>query len=215
MAWDQQSLSTPGRAPDARKDETGRRRTFHVRGPARREPASVQHPDHRCADLHAGNHWVRVERWDVITSNGGPTQTVALLASSSGVNAIPLSSCTDASGNPVTTDQRGVPRPQGNACDIGAFEYFQSSFMLATVQTFDLEAQVQSLPLPKLPQQLLTVPLQATVASLTRGNVNAAVVNLGAFVLLVDLERLSGGLNQAQAAALTASARQIIQSLRS
>jgi len=147
-------------------------------------------------------------------NNGGPTQTVALLATSAAVNAIPLSSCTDVSGNQVTTDQRGVPRPQGSACDIGAFEYFQSSFMLATVQTFDLEAQVRSLPLPKLPQQVLTVPLQATVASLNRGNVNAAVLELGTFIVLVDVERLTGGLGQAQAAALTTSARQIIQSLR-
>jgi hypothetical protein len=63
-----------------------------------------------------------------LKNNGGPTQTVALLATSAAVNAIPLSPtnyCTDASGNPVTTDQRGVPRPQGSGCDIGAFELAQ------------------------------------------------------------------------------------------
>src|SRR5208282_357272 len=60
-----------------------------------------------------------------LKANGGPTQTIALLATSPAVAAIPLSPvnyCTDTNGNPVTSDQRGVTRPQGPACDIGAFE---------------------------------------------------------------------------------------------
>jgi len=59
---------------------------------------------------------------DGLKNNGGPTQTIALLATSPAVDAIPASGCTDVSANPVTTDQRGVARPQGSACDIGAFE---------------------------------------------------------------------------------------------
>ncbi len=51
--------------------------------------------------------------------NGGPTQTHALL---SGSPAVDVGSCTDSNLNPVTADQRGVARPQGAACDIGAFE---------------------------------------------------------------------------------------------
>jgi len=64
-----------------------------------------------------------------LRNNGGPTQTIAPLATSPAVDAIPLSPinfCTDTSGNPVTTDQRGVARPQGAACDIGAFELTQA-----------------------------------------------------------------------------------------
>ncbi len=57
-----------------------------------------------------------------LQSNGGPTQTIELLPASSAVNAIPLSACTDTFGNRVTTDQRGVSRPQGPNCDIGAYE---------------------------------------------------------------------------------------------
>ena len=60
--------------------------------------------------------------------NGGPTETIALLPTSPAVNAIPvtpMNECTDAFGNPVKTDQRGVPRPQGPGCDIGAYELAQ------------------------------------------------------------------------------------------
>jgi len=57
-----------------------------------------------------------------LQNNGGPTQTIALLGTSAAVDAIPVSACTDVGGNPVATDQRGVLRPQGAACDIGAFE---------------------------------------------------------------------------------------------
>jgi len=60
-----------------------------------------------------------------LKSNGGPTQTIALTATSPAVDAIPTSPtnyCTDVNGAPVTTDQRGITRPQGPACDIGAFE---------------------------------------------------------------------------------------------
>ncbi|MBI3210649.1 MAG: hypothetical protein HYZ37_17320 [Candidatus Solibacter usitatus] len=57
-----------------------------------------------------------------LNNNGGPTQTVALLAASAAVDAVPLSNCTDASGTAVSTDQRGVVRPQRTACDIGSFE---------------------------------------------------------------------------------------------
>jgi hypothetical protein len=52
----------------------------------------------------------------------GTTKTIALLSTSLAVNAIPPAACTDVSANPVTTDQRGVSRPQGTNCDIGAYE---------------------------------------------------------------------------------------------
>jgi hypothetical protein len=42
-----------------------------------------------------------------LQDNGGPTWTHALGADSQGINA---GSCTDIAGNPVATDQRGVPR---------------------------------------------------------------------------------------------------------
>jgi hypothetical protein len=57
-----------------------------------------------------------------LQDNGGTTKTVALLLSSPAVNAIPISECTDVDSLAVTTDQRGISRPQGSACDMGAFE---------------------------------------------------------------------------------------------
>ncbi|HET8845159.1 MAG TPA: choice-of-anchor Q domain-containing protein, partial [Ktedonobacteraceae bacterium] len=52
-----------------------------------------------------------------LRANGGPTLTLALQAESPAMNAVPVANCD------VTTDQRGVKRPQHNACDIGAYEY--------------------------------------------------------------------------------------------
>lgn len=57
-----------------------------------------------------------------LQSNGGPTQTMALPLQSPAVDAISSS----ASGCTGSTDQRGVTRPQGTRCDIGAFEVVQS-----------------------------------------------------------------------------------------
>src|SRR5215210_7889567 len=50
-----------------------------------------------------------------LQNNGGPTDTHALLAGSPGIDTGANTGC-------PATDQRGVTRPQGTACDIGAFE---------------------------------------------------------------------------------------------
>jgi CSLREA domain-containing protein len=47
--------------------------------------------------------------------NGGPTRTHALAAGSPAIDAGDSARC-------PSTDQRGVARPQGNSCDIGAYE---------------------------------------------------------------------------------------------
>jgi hypothetical protein len=52
-----------------------------------------------------------------LADNGGPTETMALGPGSPALDAVPS---TGAACPP--TDQRGVARPQGSACDIGAFE---------------------------------------------------------------------------------------------
>ncbi len=50
-----------------------------------------------------------------LQNNGGPTATRELIGGSPAINA--GTACP-----PPSTDQRGVPRPQGPACDIGAYE---------------------------------------------------------------------------------------------
>lgn len=62
-----------------------------------------------------------------LNNNGGPTLTIALLSGSPAIDAIPVSSCTDWNGNAVTADQRGTTRPQGPACDMGAYEYIEGT----------------------------------------------------------------------------------------
>jgi hypothetical protein len=78
-----------------------------------------------------------------LANNGSPTtQTIALLPGSTAINAIPVTpvnECTDAFGNPVTTDQRGVTRPQGTGCDIGAFELILSPQVSASPSSVDFD----------------------------------------------------------------------------
>jgi predicted outer membrane repeat protein len=59
-----------------------------------------------------------------LQDNGGPTMTHALGAGSVAIDQIPEADCVDADGQPLTTDQRGEPRPEtgGTMCDVGAFE---------------------------------------------------------------------------------------------
>ena len=52
-----------------------------------------------------------------LRDNGGPTATLALVPGSPAIDT-GRPDCP-----PPQTDQRGVPRPQGAACDIGAFEF--------------------------------------------------------------------------------------------
>jgi hypothetical protein len=66
-----------------------------------------------------------------LANNGGPTDTIALEPNSQAVDFIPVADCTDQSATPapVTTDQRGEPRPDPgnlNFCDAGAYELLTS-----------------------------------------------------------------------------------------
>jgi hypothetical protein len=57
-----------------------------------------------------------------LANNGGGTDTLAIPFSSSALDHGNPSGCTDTLGAALTTDQRGIARPQGPRCDIGAFE---------------------------------------------------------------------------------------------
>jgi predicted outer membrane repeat protein len=59
---------------------------------------------------------------------GGSTQTIPLLTGSSAIDMGQDDLCPD-------TDQRGIPRPQGAHCDIGAYEYVYPEFIAPLVSS--------------------------------------------------------------------------------
>jgi hypothetical protein len=61
----------------------------------------------------------------LLADNGGPTQTHALLAGSPAIDSADDGSC-------LPTDQRGVSRPQGSHCDMGAFEFSETAAPTST-----------------------------------------------------------------------------------
>ncbi len=69
-----------------------------------------------------------------LAENGGATSTHALLAGSPAIDAADNETCAAAPVNGV--DQRGIVRPQGSACDIGAYEQEQEATSV-TLATFD------------------------------------------------------------------------------
>lgn len=77
-------------------------------------PGSVNHTDPKLGPL---------------ADYGGPTRTMALLAGSPALDAA-------ASGDCPATDQRGIARPFGGACDIGAFESAPPYTILGQVTGF-------------------------------------------------------------------------------
>jgi hypothetical protein len=138
-----------------------------------------------------------------LKDNGGPTRTIALQAGSPAIDHIPVGACA------VETDQRGVDRPQGTGCDIGAFELEQAPDQ-PTIS--DLHDAVAEMDLPRGTERALLSQLGAAGASLERGNTDAACGQLGAFINTVSAQ--SGKhLTEEQAANLIAAASQIRDSL--
>jgi len=73
-----------------------------------------------------------------LQNNGGDTATHALVSGSPAMDASPNdAACSDP---PISgLDQRGVSRPQGSACDIGAFELEQEPTAI-TLASFEVQA---------------------------------------------------------------------------
>ena len=67
----------------------------------------------------------------VMGDDGGLVQTVPLLPGSPAIDTIPFGE--NGCGTAITTDARGMPRPQGTACDIGAFEGYLYQFLLPVI----------------------------------------------------------------------------------
>ena len=71
-----------------------------------------------------------------LQDNGGPTDTHALLPGSVAIDAIHVDDWVDSDGLPLLADQRGVARPQGSACDVGAVEVPEPSMALLQAAAF-------------------------------------------------------------------------------
>jgi hypothetical protein len=181
-------------------------------------PTSLGHnlsDDGTCAFLQPGDLTGVAAGLDPagLQANGGPTRTIALLPTSPAVNAIDQAACVDEVGDPLTTDQRGVARPWGPACDIGAFEYFASRFPEAAMATFLLMESVQSTPVPPGRKAGLLAPLEAAVDSMSRGNARAASNQLRAFINQTNALVRGKALAPAPAGALADQAQAIIANL--
>jgi uncharacterized repeat protein (TIGR01451 family) len=87
-----------------------------------------------------------------LQDHGGPTQTIALEPGSPAIDAIP--SAVNGCGTTITTDQRGISRPQGSGCDIGALEFVQPGADLAIAKSGE--------PNPVLSGNRLTYTLTVT-----------------------------------------------------
>jgi hypothetical protein len=70
----------------------------------------------------AGDHPATDPILGPLADNGGTTETHSLLPGSPAIDAVARADCIGPDGNPLIADQRGVTRPQGPACGIGAFE---------------------------------------------------------------------------------------------
>lgn len=135
-----------------------------------------------------------------LSHNGGPTPTIALEPDSPAVDAIP--DAANGCGMTLTTDQRGTVRPQGNGCDIGAFELVPRT---AIQQLDDLIALVNSYALDQL-----GTSLQDKLASARRfllaGKPSQAAEKLAAFIAQVEAQR-GKAITGEQADTLTSAAR--------
>jgi hypothetical protein len=144
-----------------------------------------------------------------LRDNGGPTPTVALLAGTIGVDAVPVADCTAIDGTPVTTDQRGVTRPQGPGCDVGAFELDALTVEGALGSLVDL---VDTIDVSGGTVNSLLAKLNSALASLSDDNTRndgAAVNALQAFINAVEAQR-GKKISDADADALVPAAQQII-----
>ncbi|HKI02660.1 MAG TPA: choice-of-anchor Q domain-containing protein [Thermoanaerobaculia bacterium] len=130
-----------------------------------------------------------------LADNGGPTDTHALLAGSPALDA-------GGSVNCPATDQRGVTRPQGSACDIGAFEAASTPQDQIAALIAQINALVAEGALASNKANPLITKLEQVIAKLDGGQTTAACNQLDAFINQVSAYISNGTLTTAQGQAL-------------
>jgi CSLREA domain-containing protein len=120
-----------------------------------------------------------------LQDNGGATLTMALGAGSAALDQVPLSG----TGCPAT-DQRGVARPQGSACDVGAYELAVAAPVTPSTSATSAPAAPKTLALakPLAPGlgRLTISPATFTAASTGASIVKGAKSARGATVTYTD-----------------------------
>ena len=84
---------------------------------------NLSYPDTTCPGINAD------PMLGPLQNNGGPTETMALGPGSAAIDAANDAICAAAPVNNL--DQRGIARPQGPHCDIGAVEQIQEPAAVA------------------------------------------------------------------------------------
>jgi hypothetical protein len=140
-----------------------------------------------------------------LADNGGPTQTRLPQTGSPLIDTIPLASCRADGAAGITTDQRGVARPQGIGCDIGAVEAPAASL---SSQLNVIIGYVEAFQLPHGTQTSLTAKLTAAQGDLSAGDTQDACSDLAAFISHVQAQA-GKKLTQAQADQLITAATQL------
>ncbi len=151
-----------------------------------------------------------------LADNGGPNLTHALPPGSQAIDAAP--DCTDLAHNAILTDQRGLWRPQGANCDIGAFETSNGLFdltvskrdsrdLVGVGQMFAYTLTITNTGIAEAPDVILTDTLPAEVSwqsdtcsagppagNLLVWNVGALAPGTVSCVLTVTLDSMGSGL---------------------
>jgi hypothetical protein len=128
-----------------------------------------------------------------LANNGGPTDTHALLAGSPAI---------EAGGICPPTDQRDVTRPQGAACDIGAFEAPATPEGQIAALIAEIEALVAGGDLAANKANPLITKLEQVLAKLEDGQTAAACGQLDAFINQVNAYITNGTITAAEGQAL-------------
>lgn len=106
-----------------------------------------------------------------LQNNGGTTQTILPQSGSPAIDAIPNG--TNGCGTTITTDQRGIKRPQGSGCDVGAAEVVQKTLAKNGGDGQSQEEQLE-----------YSLPLTVTLTDSNNNGVNGVVVTFSAPTIL-------------------------------
>ncbi|MCP5097453.1 MAG: hypothetical protein GY943_18055, partial [Chloroflexi bacterium] len=134
--------------------------------------------------------------------NGGSTATHALVPGSPAIDASP------ADADCLVTDQRGLARPQGAACDIGAFEFVSAGTLYDDVQELVDDKTLA----PQQGRPLIWL-LRQTHRLIQREQFGKAIMNLNNFINTINRFIDMGALTPAEGQPLIDSTQALIDSL--